>query len=121
MEMRVYGLACAAFMAASAAAVAQNSYPTNSAGFYYQSTFQNIEDYKQPTALIVAGECNRDNAHFAQARAKGAEVLAYINVVERQADPDACADHAEFYTLPSGQLAAYWPFPALQQRTNYVG
>ena len=119
--MRVYGLAFTALMAASSAAVAQNSYPTNSAGFYYQNTFQNIEDYKQPTALLVAGECNRDNAHFAQARAKGAEVLAYINVVERQADPDVCSDYAELYTLPSGQFAAYWPFPAPQQRINYVG
>jgi hypothetical protein len=121
MAMRVNGLALLAAVAASSAAMAQNSYPTNSAGFYYQNTFHNIESYKQPTALLIAGECNRDDPHFAEARAKGAEVLAYINVVERQAEPDVCADYEEFYTLPSGQYAAYWPFPMPQHRINYQG
>jgi hypothetical protein len=120
MEMRVHGLAFVALLAASSA-MAQNSYPTNSAGFYYKNTFQNIESYKQPTALLVAGECNRDHAQFAEARAKGAEVLAYINVVERQADPDVCDAYREFYTVSPGQYAAYWPFPYLGHRINYQG
>jgi hypothetical protein len=122
--MRVYGLAFVALMATSSAVVAQNTYPTNSAAFYYKSTFENIDAYKQPTALLIAGECNRDDAHFAEARAKGAEVLAYINVVERQDDPpNVCSngDYAEFYTVSPGQFAAYWPFPYPQHRINWQG
>ncbi len=119
--MRVYGLTLVALMAASSTTMAQNSYPTNSAGFYYQNTFQNIETYKQPTALLIAGECNRDNPHFAEARAKGAEVLAYINVVERQDPADVCDDYAEFYEVSPGQSAALWPFPYSGHRVNYQG
>ncbi|HTU67877.1 MAG TPA: hypothetical protein VMF52_18155 [Steroidobacteraceae bacterium] len=128
--MRVQGLALIslALAGASAAAMAQ----TNSAGFYYQTTFQNIDSYKQPTALLITGECNRGDAQFADARTKGAEVLAYINVVERQDAPtNVCGAYADLYTLPTGlpasnydpgtPYARFWQSPQPKQRINWVG
>jgi hypothetical protein len=134
--MRVRGLALIALVAASTSAMAQNTETTNSAGFYYYKdgtnhAFENFDSYKQPTALLITGECNRDDARFADARARGAEVLVYINVVERQETPDVCADYADFYTLPGGlpssdyapgtQYARFWQTPQPKARINWVG
>jgi hypothetical protein len=128
IDMRVQGLALIALMAASASAFAQNTRTTNSAGFYYYpddsnpdhaGAFTNIDSYSQPTALIIAGECNRDDPRFAEARAKGAEVLAYINVVERQQTPP-CAPARDLYTVGSG-YAPFWPAVSGEQRVNYKG
>jgi hypothetical protein len=128
IDMRVQGLALVALVAMSASALAQNTYPTNPAGFYYKSTFENIETYKQPSALIIAHECNRYDPTFADARARGAEVLAYINVVERQANPESVCSNGNYAALykmppgfPTGDYAPFWPWPTYQARTNYVG
>src|SRR5689334_478925 len=40
-----------------------------------------IADYAKPTGMIVAGRCNRETALIQNARASGAEVLAYIEPV----------------------------------------
>ena len=67
-----------------AAAVAQPpaAQPVNPLGFFYDGSFDNIEAYAHPGALVVTGHCNREDPRFAQVRAAGGEVLAYINAVE---------------------------------------
>jgi hypothetical protein len=42
-----------------------------------------IDTYAAPTAIFVTGRSNRHHPAFARARAKGAEVFAYLNVFER--------------------------------------
>jgi hypothetical protein len=106
-------LACIGALAFTGAASAANP-----AGFYYQdqadAPYTNIASFHAPTALLVTGRCNRTDAHFAQARAAGAEVLAYINPVDVLTTPARCA--AEFFT--GAQL---WPHKDAQgnDRTNW--
>ncbi len=37
--------------------------------------------------MLVAGRCNVDDPKFAAARAKGAEILVYLNPIERPDEP----------------------------------
>jgi hypothetical protein len=94
-------LSCIGALASAGAATAANP-----AGLYYQdhadAPYTNIESFHAPTALLVTGRCNRTDTHFAQARAAGAEVLAYINPVDVLTTPARCA--AEFFA--GAQL---WP------------
>jgi hypothetical protein len=90
----------------------------NPAGLYYQdhadAPYTNIASFYAPTALLVTGRCNRTNPHFAQARAAGAEVLAYIDPVDILTTPARCA--AEFFI--GAQL---WPHKDAQgnDRVNW--
>jgi hypothetical protein len=87
-------LSCIGALAFAGAAPAANP-----AGLYYQdqadAPYTNIASFQAPTALLVTGRCNRTDTHFAQARAAGAEVLAYINPVDVLTTPARCA--AEFF------------------------
>jgi len=89
-----------------ATVVAGVALAANPAGFYYydkaDATYPNIGGFDAPTALLITGRCNRTNTHFTQARAAGAEVLAYINPVDILTAPSSC--QAEFFT--GAQL---WP------------
>ncbi len=94
-------LSCIGALAFAGAATAANP-----AGLYYQdqadAPYTNIASFHAPTALLVTGRCNRTDKHFAEARAAGAEVLAYINPVDVLTTPGPC--QAEFFTG-----AKLWP------------
>jgi hypothetical protein len=106
-------LSCIGALAFAGAASAANP-----AGLYYDdhsnAPYTNIASFHAPTALLVTGRCNRKDAHFAQARAAGAEVLAYVDPVDILTTPARCA--AEFFT--GAQL---WPHKDAQgnDRTNW--
>jgi hypothetical protein len=106
-------LSCIGALAFAGAASAANP-----AGLYYEdhanAPYTNIASFHAPTALLVTGRCNRKDAHFAQARAAGAEVLAYVDPVDILTTPARCA--AEFFT--GAQL---WPHKDAQgnDRVNW--
>jgi hypothetical protein len=91
----------------------------NPAGLFFNNTFNHVDDFKHPTAMLITGQCNRPDdtqapanykAHFTQARAAGAEVLVYIDPVERHdGSNDPCDKYTDLYTLPDGSGAAPWP------------
>jgi len=95
---------------------AANSYPTNPLGLAYNST-TGLDTYAHPGGMVVTGRCNRDSSAFAAARAGGAEVLAYLDVVERY-DFTVCAADDDFYGGPPGSTPL-WPYPTVGQRGNY--
>ena len=88
----------------------------NPLGLYFDESFNNIPDYYHPGALLVAGNCNRDDERFAAARKAGAEVLAYFNPIEIY-DRLPCKQNAEFYMGGNGRVPL-WPFPAPGVRVN---
>jgi hypothetical protein len=95
------------------------AHAANPAGLYFtnfptQAQYTNIGDFKAPTALLIAGRCNRDNAHFAQARTLGGEVLAYINPVDILDSPGTC--QAGFFVG-----SRLWPYPTEGARSNWTG
>jgi hypothetical protein len=109
----VTGLSCLAAMPATAA----NSYAVNPLGFFYENSdaepndplvdaYRFVDEYKHPTAMLITGRCNRYADHFTQARARGAEVLAYLNVIE-QPNTSACALEDDFYKV-DGQDPERW-------------
>lgn len=99
-------------------AVATNTLPTNPIGFAYQST-TNIGQYAHPTGMLVTGRCNRYAPEFAAARANGAEILAYLNVMQRN-DSTVCGADDAFYGGPPGSTPL-WPYPTPGTRVNWPG
>jgi len=99
-------------------AAAANTYPSNPLGLAYNST-TNLDLYAHPGGMVVTGRCDRDSSGFASARAGGAEVLAYLDVVERY-DFTVCAADDDFYGGPPGSTPL-WPYPTVGQRSNYKG
>jgi hypothetical protein len=104
---------------------ATNSYATNPLGFFYGS-LTNIDNYKHPNAMAVAGQCNRNDPQFALARAAGAEVLAYVNadaVREGDSSNDPCDAYSALYK-PSGTVPTSWLWPYLdshgQHRVDWI-
>jgi hypothetical protein len=104
---------------------ATNSYATNPLGFFYNS-LTNIDAYKHPNAMAVTGQCNRNDPQFAQARAAGAEVLAYLNadaVREGDSSVDPCDAYSALYK-PDGTVPDSWLWPYLdshgQHRVDYI-
>jgi hypothetical protein len=87
----------------------------NPFGIFYDNSFTNIEEYGHPGALLVAGNCNRYDPRFQKAREGGAEVLAYLNIIEMY-DHIPCKLNEGFYM---GGRAPLWPFPTPGQRVNY--
>jgi len=97
------------------AAEAANTFPTNPVGFAYKFT-TNVSSYGHPTGMVVTGRCNRYAPEFAAARANGAEVLAYLNVAQRN-DSSVCAADDAFYGPPG--VTPLWPYPTYGQRVNW--
>jgi len=89
----------------------------NPFGIFYGKSFTNLEDYAYPGALIVAGNCNRYDERFQAARQKGAELLAYLDVVEVY-DVIPCKLNAGFYMDGRGNVPL-WPYPKYGTRINY--
>jgi hypothetical protein len=90
--------------------------PANPFGLFYDASFENIDDYMQPGALLVTGNCNRYDPHFEKARAAGADVVAYLNIVEVY-DHSPCRLSDTVY-MGTGS-APLWPYPKYGQRVNY--
>jgi endo-alpha-1,4-polygalactosaminidase (GH114 family) len=102
----------AAFASAQSAHAAANPL-----GLYFDESFNNITDYYHSGALLVAGNCNRDDERFAKAREMGAEVIAYFNPIEVY-DHLPCQQNAEFYMGDRARVPL-WPFPAPGVRVNW--
>jgi hypothetical protein len=67
--------------------------------------------------MLIAGRCNRYDPAFQAARAKGAEVLAYLNAAQRP-DQTVCALDTKFYMGDLGRVPL-WPYPSYGQRVNW--
>lgn len=102
-------LVSCAFLTTTAAA--------NPLGFSYSST-TNVSLYGKPTGMLVTGKCNRYDPAFQAARAKGAEVLAYINPINRP-DHASCALITQLYMGDLGKVPL-WPYPSYGQRQAYA-
>ncbi len=90
---------------------------SNPLGIAFSKT-TNVSLYAKPTGTLIAGRCNRYDAAFQSARAKGAEVLAYLNAVERP-DHTVCALDKAFYMGDYGKVPL-WPYPSYGTRINYA-
>ncbi len=101
------------FVALSAAAG-----PTNPLGIAWKST-DNVELFGKPTGMLVAGRCNVNDPKFAAARARGAEVLVYLNPIERP-DKPVCALDETFYMKKQSRVPL-WPSPSYGKRSNWHG
>jgi hypothetical protein len=77
----------------------------------------NVSLYGKPTGMLIAGRCNRYEPEFAAARAKGAEVLAYLNPASRP-DGRVCALDQAFYMNNYGAVPL-WPYPSYGQRSMW--
>jgi len=93
--------------------------PVNPLGLFYNDSFDNFEAYEHPTAIVVTGHCNRYDPRFAQARAAGAEVLAYINAVAVN-DNQPCKRELRAASLygPDNDVPL-WPFPRYGVRSDW--
>lgn len=98
----------------SAANLAQAA--ANPAGLAYRLT-TNVPLYGKPTGMLVTGRCNRYDTAFAAARAKGAEVLAYLAPTQRP-DQWVCALDTKFYMNDIGRVPL-WPYPSYGQRVSW--
>ncbi|MBL8270185.1 hypothetical protein [Steroidobacter sp.] len=88
----------------------------NPLGIAFKDT-ANVSLYGQPTGMVIAGRCNRNDPAFDQARRNGAEVLLYVSATAR---PDArvCALDNELY-LNDPTRVPLWPYPSEGQRVSY--
>jgi hypothetical protein len=90
----------------------------NPLGIAWKTT-TDVELYGKPTGMLVAGRCNVTDPKFADARAKGAEVLLYLDPVERP-DRRVCAQDEKFYMGDRARVPL-WPYPGDGQRINWQG
>lgn len=112
--LALFVLSCLALFAGIQAAQAA---PANPLGLYYDNSFTNIDEYMRPGALLVAGNCNRYDDRFAKARAAGAEVIAYLNIIEVY-DHIPCKLNASFY-MGARENVPLWPYPKPGMRVNW--
>ena len=109
---------CVGLLAAcSTEADASDGDTANPLGLFYDNSFTNIEDYYKPGAMLVAGNCNRYDPRFQKAREAGAEVLAYLNIIEVY-DHIPCKLNEGFY-MGGYDNVPLWPYPTYGQRVNY--
>jgi hypothetical protein len=109
--------ACLTIPVAQSAATLPAEHVANPLAFFWGKSLENIDAYSKPGALIVAGNCNRYDPKFAEARAGGAEVLAYLNPVEMY-DNLPCKLNEGFY-MGDRERVPLWPFPKYGQRVNW--
>jgi hypothetical protein len=104
---------------ASTTALGTRPPPVNPLGLFYNDSFENFEAYERPTAMMITGSCNRDDPRFAQARAAGAEVLAYVNAVAVY-DNQPCKRELRAASLygPNNNVPL-WPFPRYGERSDW--
>jgi hypothetical protein len=85
--------------------------------FSYDNSFTNFEAYEHPTAMLIAGNCNRDDPRFQQARAAGAEVLAYLNPTSVY-DSLPCRNKPGLYGHDRERVPL-WPYPSYGERVSW--
>ncbi|HSD74936.1 MAG TPA: hypothetical protein VLB75_09215 [Steroidobacteraceae bacterium] len=105
-----------AILAAAFSASAANTFITNPFGLAYQNT-TGASQYAHPGGMLVTSACNRYDSGFATARANGAEILAYLNPVERP-DWSICTLADGFYYGDPSNVPL-WPYPSYGKRINY--
>jgi hypothetical protein len=110
----VFGLSCLF----SVTSVSLAHAAANPAGISYSKT-TNVSLYGKRTGMLIAGRCNRYDPAFQAARAKGAEILAYLNAAQRPDNP-VCALDTKFYMGDLGRVPL-WPYPSYGQRVNWPG
>ena len=113
-------LAASLGVAASAlvsALVSAGSTVANPLGLFYDDSFTHFEDYEHPTAMLIAGNCNRDDPRFQQARAAGVEVLAYINPTAVY-DSLPCKNKPGLYGRDRERVPL-WPYPQYGERVSW--
>jgi hypothetical protein len=108
------GAACALFVSFAAGTASAASNPM---GVAFGST-TNVSLYGKPTGLLVTGRCNMNSTAFSTARKKGAEVLRYLNAVERP-NNQVCAMDTAFY-MNKLSAVPLWPYPKYGTRVNYA-
>ncbi|MEO8018336.1 MAG: hypothetical protein ABI769_11010 [Pseudomonadota bacterium] len=92
----------------------------NPLGLFYNDSFANFEAYEHPTAIVVAGHCNRYDPRFSAARVAGAEVLAYINPIEvNDHVPCKAAVRAVGLYGSDARGVPLWPWPVYGARINF--
>lgn len=116
MRRLLLALLCISILAAFASAQSANA-AANPLGLYFDNSFNNIQDYYHPGALLVAGNCNRYDERFQVAREAGAEVIAYFNPIEVY-DHLPCKLNGDFY-MGDREKVPLWPFPAPGVRVNW--
>jgi hypothetical protein len=89
----------------------------NPLGLFYDNSFGNFAEYEHPTAMLIAGNCNRYDSRFTQARAAGAEVLAYLNPTAVY-DKLPCKTAGGLYG-PDRERVPLWPFPNYGERSSW--
>src|SRR3954469_16668102 len=108
--------ACTLFLSFSIGTGVANA--ANPLGLAWKTT-QNVELYAKPTGMVVTGRCNAADPKFAAARAKGAEVLVYLDPIERP-DNYVCAPDAKFFMGDYGRVPL-WPYPSYGHRIEDGG
>ena len=112
IAMAVTLLMAVAFVAFPAKAAGPQANPM---GLYFDNSFNYIEEYSKPGAILITGNCNRYDERFQRARQAGAEVLAYLDPIEVY-DHIPCKLNEGFYGGPHPPL---WPFPTPGTRINW--
>jgi hypothetical protein len=105
-------VACAVVVAVCA----QRADAANPLGIAFKDT-TNVTLYAQPTGMVIAGRCNRNDPAFAEVRRKGGEVLLYISATERP-DTRVCALDNELYMNDPSKVPL-WPYPREGERVSY--
>jgi len=118
MKLRYFGAAalCFAVVTFATSASAANTYTVNPAGTAYRYS-AGVAAYGKPGGMVIAGNCNWDEAPFTQARANGAELIRYIapvNVLMYQTCPEDVALYGSYSSTPK------WPYPTPGTRTNFL-
>jgi hypothetical protein len=113
---QVTALCCSLFVSAFLAAAPATAANPGGLAFKYQT---NVSLYGKPTGLMVTGRCNRYATEFATMRAKGGEVIAYLNATSRP-DNRVCSLDQAFYMNNYGAVPL-WPYPSYGQRSIWPG
>lgn len=116
--MRATSRLLAVFLgAAGSALVSASAGVANPLALFYDDSFTNFEAYEHPTAMLIAGNCNRDDPRFQQARAAGAEVLAYLNPTSVY-DSLPCRNKPGLYGHDRERVPL-WPYPTYGERVSW--
>src|SRR3954468_13330888 len=94
------------------------AHAANPLAFNYKNT-TNANLFARPTGMIVTGRCNRYDTQFVNARAAGAEVLAYLDAAERPDSP-ICPLDEEFYMGNSQSVPLWGKDAAGNWRVNFA-
>jgi len=86
-------------------------------GLFWSGDVTNLSLYSRPGSIVVAGNCNRYDPMMQQARADGAELLTYLNVIEVY-DQMPCKLIRGFY-MGDGAKVPLWPWPTYGARVNW--